>query len=433
VLASGVVDADVVVLGAGFAGVAAARELAADGRRVVVLEARDRIGGRTWYREIPGTGVMAEYGGMFFSRATQPNLAREIERHGLSVTAGSVPEVFAWIDGERRDEGAEAIERIQGKLASSNLTDVLRATEEAFLAGGRGSLGSVDVPAAEWIDGLDADPEAVDFVRAFMAAMGGARLERCSVLPLLWDMVELRYSPVDVFVDVGELLADGTKSLIDPMANGLDIRFGAVAASVAHDGKGVRVSLDDGTTVRALAAVVALPLNVWADVAFDPPLADAKRRAADRRHPGEVSKVLAIVRGAPSSYIGAGWNTPINAGFVLRPAGNDRLFMGFSVQDRVNLADHAAVTAAVNAHLPDASVTTTDGYDWVGDRFSRGTWLAVPPTWFTDGTFEALSAPEGRLAFAGSDIAREGAGWIEGAIGSGIAAAEHLRGVVAAG
>jgi len=46
-------DADVVVIGAGFAGIAAARDLAEAGRRVVVMEARDRIGGRTWYRGIP--------------------------------------------------------------------------------------------------------------------------------------------------------------------------------------------------------------------------------------------------------------------------------------------------------------------------------------------------------------------------------------------
>ena len=72
VIASGLMDADVVVLGAGFAGITAARDLREAGVRVVVLEARDRIGGRTWYREIPGTGVSAEYGGMFFSRATQP-------------------------------------------------------------------------------------------------------------------------------------------------------------------------------------------------------------------------------------------------------------------------------------------------------------------------------------------------------------------------
>jgi monoamine oxidase len=424
-------DPDVLVIGAGFAGIAAARDLSEAGRSVVVLEARDRIGGRTWWREIPGTGVMAEYGGMFFSQATQPNLAREIARYGVSVMAGTDPDVFAWLDGDRRDVGMQAIERIQGKLASSNLADALSATREAFRAGGRSALASLDIPAATWLEGLDADPEAVDYVRAFMVSMGGSPLERCSVLPLLWDMVELDYSPAEVFVDVGELLTDGTKSLIDLMAAGLDVRFGTVVTHVAHDDGGVSVTLEDGTTVRAEAAVIALPLNVWADITFDPPLAEAKRRAADRRQPGQVSKVLAIVEGAPDTYIGLGWDTPINAGFVLRPAGDGRLFMGFSVQDRVDLSNRDAVAAAVKAHLPEATVTTTGGYDWVSDRFSQGTWLSTPPTWFSDGTFEALAVPEGRLAFAGSDIAPEGAGWIEGAVGSGAGAAAHVLGVLA--
>jgi monoamine oxidase len=424
-------DADVVVIGAGFAGIAAARDLTEAGRSVVVLEARDRIGGRTWWREIPGTGVMAEYGGMFFSRASQPNLAREIDRYGVAVMAGTEPEVLAWIDGDRREEGMGAIERIQAKLSKSNLEDAIRATRDAFGAEGRAALAALDVPVAKWIEGLDADLEALDYVRAFMVAMGGSPLERCSVLPLLWDMVELGYSPADVFVDVGELLADGTKSLIDPMAAGLDIRFATVVTRVAHTDDGVTVTLEDGTRLNADAAVIALPLNVWTDVEFDPPLAEPKRRAAARKQPGEVSKVLAIVHDSPATYIGAGWNTPINAGFVLRPANDGRLFMGFSVQDRVDLADHEAMAAAVNAHLPGAKVTTTGGYDWVNDRFSQGTWLSTPPTWFSDGTFDALALPEGRLTFAGSDIAPEGAGWIEGAVGSGVEAAAYTLSLLA--
>ena len=421
-------DADVVVIGAGFAGIAAARDLAEAGRSVVVLEARDRLGGRTWYREIPGTGVMAEYGGMFFSRATQPNLAREIDRYGVEVLPGVEPEVIAWIDGDRRVEGMEAITRIQAQLATSNLTDALETTRDAFRSSDRTALGALDVSMATWVEGLDAAPEAVDYVRAFLVSMGGSALDRCSVLPLLWDMAELGYGPADAFVDVGELLADGTSSLIEPMAEGLDVRLGAVVTGVTHDDGGVFTTLHDGTILRSDTAVVAVPLNVWSDIGFDPPLAEVKRRAADRRHPGDVSKVLAIVRGAPRTYVGMGWNTPINAGFVLRPAGADRLFMGFSVQDRVDLADHAAVTSAVAAHVPSATVLSTGGHDWSGDRFSQGTWLSVPPTWFSDGTFDALRQPEGRIVFAGSDIAREGAGWIEGAVGSGVAAAEHLTG-----
>ena len=188
---------------------------------------------------------------------------------------------------------------------------------------------------------------------------------------------------------------------------------------------GVTVTCPDGSVIRAGAAIVALPLNVWADVVFDPPLASPKQRAATQRHVGAVSKVLAVVADAPASYLGAGWGTPINAGFITKAAGDNRLFMGFSVQDRVDLSDHDAVAAAVNAHLPRATVVATDGHDWVGDPYSKGAWLAVPPTWFSDGTFEALREPEGRVAFAGSDIAAEGAGWIEGAIASGAAAASQ--------
>jgi monoamine oxidase len=422
-------DADVLVLGAGFAGIAAARDLREAGRNVVVLEARDRIGGRTWYRELPGAGISAEYGGMFFSRATQPHIAAEAERYGIAVTPMTPPGTIAWIRGSRRVDGRSAVEELLAALQASRMGDALAETAKAFAGEDRAALAAQDVTASGWIGELHADEEAADLLRAFLSSMGGAPLEELSILPLLWDMVELDYfNMLDAFIDVGELFTDGTKSLIDAMASGLDVRFGSVVRRVEQDEDGVRVTLDDGGGgLTAVAAVVALPLNLWADVEFDPPLAPPKRRAADARHPGKVSKVLAIVRDAPESFLGMGWDTPINAGFVTKPARDGRLFMGFSVQDRVDLADRDAVAGAVNAHLPDVTVVTTDGHDWVRDPYSKGTWLSVPPGWFSDGTFDALGAPEGRLAFAGSDIASEGAGWIEGAIGSGAAAAARTN------
>ncbi len=416
-------DADVIVLGAGFAGVAAARDLVEAGHRVVVLEARDRIGGRTWYRQIPGTEVWAEYGGMFISRETQPSLAAELTRYGIGVTEPGEPESIGWVRGDRHEEGVAAIDRIREQLASSSLTDALDQTAKAFANEGREGLAQLDVPSAGWVDGLHAPDEASDYLRSFLAAMGGAKVEKTSILPLLWDMIELEYTPVDAYVDLGELITDGTKALIDAMAQGLDIRFGSVVASVSTGDAGVTVTLVDGSTLEAPTAIVALPLNVWADIAFAPPLAAPKQAAATQRHPGEVSKVIAIVRGAPASYLGAGWDTPVNAGFVPKDGDDSQLFMGFSVQDRVDLGDDAAVSVAVHAHVPEAELLQTGGHDWINDPFSKGTWLAVPPTWFSDGTFERLREPEGRLLFAGSDIAREGAGWIEGAVGSGREAA----------
>jgi monoamine oxidase len=416
-------DTDVIVIGAGFAGVAAARDLTEAGHRVVILEARDRIGGRTWYRQIPGTEVWAEYGGMFISRATQPSLARELSRYGIAVTEPGEPETIGWVRGDHRDEGAVAIDRIREQLSESSLTESLERTAKAFASEGREGLTQLDVPSAGWVEGLQAPEEASDYLRSFLAAMGGAKVERTSILPLLWDMIELGYTPVDAYADLGELITDGTKALIDAMAEGLDVRFGSVVVSVSTDDAGVAVTLTDGSRLEAPTAIVALPLNVWADIAFDPPLAAPKRKAATDRHPGEVSKVVAIVRGAPAGYLGAGWHTPVNAGFVPASSDGDQLFMGFSVQDRVDLSDAAAVADAVHAHVPDTEVLQTAGHDWVTDPFSKGTWLAVPPTWFSDGTFEQLREPEGRLLFAGSDIAGEGAGWIEGAVGSGREAA----------
>jgi monoamine oxidase len=225
---------------------------------------------------------------------------------------------------------------------------------------------------------------------------------------------------------MGELFTDGTKSLIDAMAAELDIRFETVVASLTQDAEGVRATTGNGSVFTAAAAVVALPLNCWGDIAFDPPLASPKQRVATERHVGEVSKVLAVVRDAPETFLGVGWDTPVNAGFVTKPTADGHLFMGFSAQDRVDLTDDKAVAAAVRAHLPEANVIATDGHDWVADPFSKGAWLAIPPGWFGDGTFDQLELPEGRVAFAGSDIASAGAGWIEGGIGSGVRAAATI-------
>jgi len=94
--------------------------------------------------------------------------------------------------------------------------------------------------------------------------------------------------------------------------------------------------------------------------------------------------------------------------------------------------DPAAVRDAVHRFAPDAGVEATATHDWVADPYAKGTWLAIPPGWTSDGTFAALTDPEPGLAFAGSDIASEGAGWIEGAISSAHAAAAHVLGALRA-
>ena len=92
---------DVAVIGGGFAGVTAAREAALQGRSVVLLEARDRLGGRTWNAAWGPSQI--EYGGAWV-HWHQPHTWSELSRAGLAVTLGDDAEVAGWyVDGQRRE------------------------------------------------------------------------------------------------------------------------------------------------------------------------------------------------------------------------------------------------------------------------------------------------------------------------------------------
>lgn len=103
-------DADVLVLGGGLAGLTAARDLVAMGQRVLVLEARDRLGGRVWTGTLAGTEVAAEWGGMWIHPEYQHQVAAKNARYGLRVRLTDQAESAVWVTelGRLSDDVAEA-------------------------------------------------------------------------------------------------------------------------------------------------------------------------------------------------------------------------------------------------------------------------------------------------------------------------------------
>jgi monoamine oxidase len=269
--------------------------------------------------------------------------------------------------------------------------------------------------------------EPASFLQAFAAAMGGGDPRHMSMLGLVLDAAQGGYRFDDVLGDVGVSFADGTSAMVEAIAAqaDADVRLRSPVVRVRSSADAVAVDIAAGGEARARAAIVALPLHVWVDVAFDPPLGEVKRRAAVTGHAGATTKVLAITDGAPAGLLGVGWPATLHAVIVGDEVPGGRLVTGFSGTRALRAGDHDAVERALRTYMPDARVLAADGHDWVTDTYSKSTWFAAKPGWFADPA-PARASIEGRVAFAGSDIAAEGAGWIEGAVRSGSAAAADV-------
>jgi monoamine oxidase len=452
--------ADVVVVGAGLAGLTAARALANAGASVLVLEARNRVGGRVLNHDL-GSGRYAELGGMF----TGPTQDR-IQALATAVGVGTYPtyntgsNVF-YANGRR-------LEYPNNTPLGSAPPDPTVAADIALavtLLDQMSTSVSVDSPwtaanAEEW------DRQTLDqWLRAnttgnadFMAVTSAATEAIFGCEP---HELSLLYSLFYIAASGNEQNVGTFERNFNTTGGAQETRFVGGAFTIAErvaDGLGMRVLLgkavtsivqrDDGVTVfagryrvKAKRVIVAIPPTLAGRIHYDPPLPALRDQLTQRMPQGTLMKFDAIYptpfwRAAGLNGQVVSENGPVKATFDTSPQdGSLGIMMGFVGGHEARVwqdADPAALRDAVLQQLAqffgNAALSPIDTvqFSWAGEEWNRGCPVAVlgPGTLVDFGA--ALRVPVDRIHWAGTETSTYWNGYMDGAVRSGERAAAEV-------
>lgn len=266
----------VIVIGAGMAGLASARALADEGCAVVVLEARDRIGGRIHTDRSLGSAVDL---GAAWIHGPEGNPVADLARRARARTVATDWEAFTLYDeGEEVDEGTIAAGE---RLAEGWLEAV---ADEAEAGASLGEL--LAGPIAEAED--EEDPQVLAVARQNLR--GAIELEYGEDRDKL---AAIAFGAEEAFEGDDVLFPGGYDALPRLLAEGLDVRLGAAVERIVHDASGVRVHGGFGE-MAADAAVLAVPLGVLQAGRIDiaPGLPAGHSRVLSQLRMGVLEKVV---------------------------------------------------------------------------------------------------------------------------------------------
>ncbi len=296
-------DADVAIVGAGFAGLAAARELRWLGRSAIVLEARDRIGGRTWTDERLGT--VLELGGTWV-HWLQAHVWTEVTRYGLETVATPWPDQVIWIaGGERRFGNMDEYVALFAKAAERLMADAMDVFPFPFTPFANLELAAIDrFSIADRVESCGFTKDERDFVLAVLASNLSADPADAALTHLL--RVASLSGSIDKLDEVttGYGLAGGTRSLAGAIARDarVDVRLSTDVIAIDHEEGEAVLQTSVGDRITARVVIVTVPIDALRRIEFRPKLSPSKRQVASRGQASRGVKAWARVRGVEEPF-----------------------------------------------------------------------------------------------------------------------------------
>ena len=423
---------DVIVVGAGFSGLVAARELTAQGKSVLIVEARERLGGRTHVVEFLGRSVEIGGAGVHW---IQPHLFAEMQRYGFGFKEAPLHDLdksyMVLADGRVIDVPPEIFDSEYTIAFDKFCSQSRELFPRPYSPLDNPEVARLDaVSAREHLESLGLNELQLASMNAELTLFGGAPTTELSYPSFVkfhalasWDTYTFTDSEKRYHVEGGT--AALCKAIFDDSRT--DSRFGTAVETVTQTGDGVIVTLADQTTFRARTCVLTLPTRVYADVRFDPPLSPEKQAFVEHAEMADGAELYVHVReNLGNTFAFCDDPNPFNAvqTFAYGEFGTI-LKITIGRQSLIDLDDFQAISAEIRKIHGEVEVLEALPYNWAKDKYAKTSWASKRKGWFA--RYKDMAKPQQRLFFAGCATADGWHEYIDGAIESGIRAGREVR------
>lgn len=427
-------DFNVIVIGGGFAGLTAARDLSKNGLSTLVLEAKGRLGGRTFDTQFRDHHI--ELGGAWVHWA-QPAVWSEIQRYGLEIEQmpAALPDQISLLTDQGRttfgiaDHAVEVVGGMEAYFAES-ATVWERPYDTKYCW--KEILARDSMSSADRLKAIELTPIQRGFLVPMLEAMSNCPAEQSSYVDMLrwWALGMNHWSTAMDAADRFKLAA-GTGALVRKIAGDsrAEVRLNSPVQRVEQRGGVVHVWPRNGKPVSARAVVVAVPPRLLKSIQFEPALSAGKMAVSRDGFAPSGIKLYAELKGrlGKVQWLASGAKQTHGYFMTYHEGETSTLIAGFCpVAAEVDGNDEESVQAMLRRFDPSVEVLGCTSYAWNADPYAQGTYSGMRPGVMSQHFFE-LAKTEGRIYMAGSEYGDASwRGFIDGAIGRGSRIAHEI-------